>query len=163
MRRQALQIHQVSTYSGSTGTSQLARTKQEELEQLGLPKGDMGRVQIVLALVHSPCKLRRQDDEQGHAGHLQTETSQHDVHAGLEILLGVRSAREGTTGGLEDETEDVASDEGEGVGARPEAGDMLAVDDDDAAEAEIDGRREESGRDRKGDDVPESLHQSCDT
>ena len=33
----------------------------------------------------------------------------------------------------EHQTEDGASDEAEGIGARPEAGDVVAIDDDDAA------------------------------
>ena len=62
----------------------------------------MCRIQFVLGLGYPPCKLGRQDDEQGHASHLQTETRQHHINAGLEILLGVCSARESTTDGLED-------------------------------------------------------------
>lgn len=59
-------------------------------------------VQLLLGLIDSPGKLGRQDDEQTHASHLQTETRQHDVDAGLEVLLIVGSARKGTTDGLED-------------------------------------------------------------
>jgi len=117
----------------------------------------MRRVQIVLAMECSPCKLPSQDDEQGQASHLQTETGQHHVNAGLKIFLVVRSARESTTDGLENETENVASDEGKGIRARPEARDMLAIDDNDAAEAEVDGCSEESRRDGEGNNVPEGL------
>jgi hypothetical protein len=48
---------------------------------------------------------------------------------------------------LKDERDKVACHEGDCEGARTEAGDLLAVDDDYAGEAEVEGAGEEGGGD----------------
>lgn len=55
---------------------------------------------------------------------------------------------------MEDKTEEVERDEGERIGAGPEARDVFAEDHDDAPKAEVDSCSKEGGADGKSNDVP---------
>lgn len=69
------------------------------------------------------------------------KTCYHDVDPGLtEVWLIVfRSRSNGSSGSLEHKREEVAKNKDNGVGSWLETGDILAVDDDDMAEADVDG------------------------
>lgn len=54
---------------------------------------------------------------------------------------------------MQAESGEVADDESDGVGPRTEAGNVLAVDNDDAGEAEVDGGGKEGGTDGEADEV----------
>ncbi|KAL9008725.1 MAG: hypothetical protein Q9173_006176, partial [Seirophora scorigena] len=92
--------------------------------------------------------------EDGQADDLEAEARDHDVDACLLRGLCVGSVGQGATDGLQDEGEDVAADENDGVGAGFEAGDGFAVDEDDAREGEVDGCGYEAGSYGEDDDVP---------
>ena len=86
---------------------------------------------------------------------MEGETSDHDVDAGF---LGGRVFACGgnpSSGPLQHEREEVAEDEGEGVGSRLEPREALAIDDDDACETKVDGGAEEGGADGEADEVSE--------
>lgn len=77
---------------------------------------------------------------------MKGQSGDHDVDARLlGIGAGVGGVGHGAADGLQDEGEDVAADEDDGVGAGFEAGEVFAVDEDDAREAEVDGCGEEAG------------------
>jgi len=69
---------------------------------------------------------------------LEDETSQHDVLAEIAGRFRVGCCCDTATKTLEDETDEVAGAEDEGVCARLETGEVLAIDDDNAAETEVD-------------------------
>jgi hypothetical protein len=68
------------------------------------------------------------------------------MDACLFLFSGIGSVSKRTANSLQYEGEEVAAYEREGVGARAEARMSLAIGDDDARKAEIDGRGEEGGR-----------------
>lgn len=76
---------------------------------------------------------------------MEAETSQHDILPEVRTGDCIGSRSDGAAEGLENEGDEVAGAEYEGVCAGLEAGEVGAVDDDDAGEAQIDGSGEEGG------------------
>lgn len=111
------------------------------------------RVQPPLLPPHLHRELGAQRHERRQRRDLAGEAGDHDVDADVLGVLVVRRRGEAAAGGLQDERDEVAADEEEGVGARADARDVLAVDDDDAAEAEVDGGAEEGRADGEADEV----------
>lgn len=121
------------------------RERERRLEQpeprVG-PQGGEGRVHgraPAGAAPHRDGEVAAEDHEDGERGDLEGQARDHDVDA--RVLQGgarVGDGGDGAAGGLQHERDDVAGDEDDGVGAGAEAGEGLAVDDDEAAEGEVD-------------------------
>ena len=58
---------------------------------------------------------------------------------------------------MQEQTDEVTGAEDDGICAGPEPGEVGAVDDDDAGEAEVDGGAQESGGNGQGDEVHEEI------
>ena len=95
-------------------------------------------------LPHRPNEIRTQDGKHGQADDLEAETCDHDVDTRLFGIVVIRCISQSAADSLQDKREDVAADEDDGVGARFEASQMFAVDEDDAREGEVDGGGEEA-------------------
>ena len=115
-----------------------------------LPQLDEARILVSVALtrpVQAKRKFRPQHHEDKQRDDLEYYTSQHDappyIALGVIIGCGCKSA----TGSLKYERDEVACHECDCVGARAKAGDVLAVDDDYAGEAEVESASEEGGAD----------------
>lgn len=85
---------------------------------------------------------------------MEAQACNHDVDPGLLEGVRVGGVGECAPDGLQDEGEDVAADEDDGVGAGLEAGEGFAVDDDDAGEGEVDGGGDETWCYGEDDEVP---------
>lgn len=132
-------------------------------EQMELAGGEIGQFraqgapavpQAASLLAHGPGVVGAQGHEDGQADDLEAEAGDHDVNACLLQGPRVGGVGQGAADGLQDEGEEVAADENDGVGAGFEAGDGFAVDKDDAREGEVDGGGEEAGSYGEDDDVP---------
>lgn len=121
----------------------------EPSESLGGPQ--VGEASLPGALP-GPAKADRElhpqsrEDEQ--RDDLEHDTGYHDGPSCVTPGFIVRSGCESSAAALEDEGDEVACHESDCVRAWTEAGDFLAVDDDDAGEAEVEGAGEEGGGDR---------------
>ena len=71
------------------------------------------------------------------------------------MVLGGRS--DAASDGLQEQTDEVAGAENDGVRARPEPGEVGAVDNDDTRQAEVDGGAQESRGDGQGDEIHEKI------
>lgn len=85
------------------------------------------------------------------------ETSQH--HVDSELVHRSRSCAGGdaTSRSLEDEGEEIAAAEDNSVCARAEAGEVLAIDNDDSPKAEVDGGGKEGGSNSQADEINEEV------
>ena len=128
-------------------------TPQEELQPC-VCAGNVLPIEERTGLPHAPGKVCAQCREHGQGDDLKRQAGDHDVDARLQRARTVGGGGKRPAGGLQHQGKDVAADEDVDVGLGLEAGQMLAVHDDDAREAEVDGRREEAGRDGDGDEVP---------
>lgn len=99
------------------------------------------------------CKFQPQAHEDEQRDNLERDTGKHDGPSCIDSGVIAGCGCEPTAGALEDERDEVACDESDCVGARAETGYLLAVYDDDAGEAEVEGGSEESGGDCEGDEV----------
>lgn len=95
------------------------------------------------------------EDDEG--DDLEDQADQHEVLADVSGALGVGGGGDAAAGGLEKEADEIAGGEDDGVGARLEVGEVGAVDDDNAGEAQVDGGAEQSGGNGQGDEVYEEV------
>lgn len=130
---------------------------QEGLEQPALVEARVLHRPRPRALPQPERELGTARGEEREREDLEAQAGNHDVDAHLVLGLGRGAGRDAATGGLQDEREQVAAAEDKGVCARAEARQVLAVDDDDAREAEVDGGAEEGGRDGEADEVDEEV------
>lgn len=102
-------------------------------------------VRLVRVLVHAPGEIGAETEENPQRCHLAGKTCYHDVDPGLTQvwLIVVRSRGNGSSGSLQHKREEVAKNEDDGVCSWLETGDILAVDNDDMTEADVDGGTEE--------------------
>lgn len=98
--------------------------------------------------------LARQEHVDANRAEVHAQTRLEDGQGGVERVEVGLAHREGAAAGLEDEGEEVGEHEDDGDGARAQPGDVLAVDGDDASQAEVDGGADEGGTDRDADDLP---------
>lgn len=68
-------------------------------------------VQEVRALAHIPEKVKRQHGEYDQGDDLKGQASNHDINTDIEKILVGSDSGESTTGGLQDDTDNVAGDE----------------------------------------------------
>ncbi len=96
-------------------------------------------------LLDGPEEFGAQPREESQTDDLEDKTGNHDVDAGVCQRFGIGGIGDGTADRLQNEGEDVAADEDDGVGPRLEAGEGSAVGDDYTGEGEVDGGGEETG------------------
>lgn len=121
-----------------------AEKGQEDLE-VPLGHGSLDRSAVRLfPLSDSPGVLQAQGDEEGHAGHLETETRHHDVGAEFGVFAAVGfDAGDSAADGLEEETQHVARDENSGICGRSKSGHLRRIELDYVTDGEIDSGGEE--------------------
>lgn len=102
---------------------------------------------------HREGEIGTHGHEQEQRHHLERQAGNHDIHARLLRVVFVARRRNGTSGRLQNQREDVETDEGDGIDGRTESRNGSAVDDDDAGQAEIDGGAEEGWGDGEADEV----------
>lgn len=93
-------------------------------------------------------------EEENHGDDLRDETSNHDLDTSVGVSLGVGSGSQVTTNGLEDEREEIAADEDDGVKLGLETRVLSTDCGDDTTEAEVDTGSEQSRGEGEGDQVP---------
>lgn len=94
------------------------------------------KVQIALSgLASSPGELQAESDEDCQRDNLEGQTSYHDVHTSVGRVCIVLCGSQGSSDGLQQQTEEVASHECDGVELGRESRDAFAKDDDEATEA----------------------------
>ena len=98
-------------------------------------------------------EFQPQSHEDEQRDDLKRKTSDHDGPSCLAPGVIIGCGCKPTAGALKDKRDKVACHEGDCVGARAEAGDVLTVDDDYAGEAEVEGAGEEGGANCQGDEV----------
>lgn len=91
--------------------------------------------------------------EQRHGEDLPHQAGDHDIFATDGSGMGSGCGCHASACALQDECEEIASDENVGVGARSQSGVLGAVDRDETGEAEIDGGGEECRGDGEADEV----------
>jgi len=89
------------------------------------------------------CEFQRKCHKNEQRDNLKHNTSNHDGPSCIALGVVIGCGCEPTTGALKDERNEVACHEGDCVGARAEAGDLLAMDDYYTGEAEVEGAGEE--------------------
>ena len=121
----------------------------EPSELLGVPQLDEAYVFGALTRpAQAEYELQPQSHEYEQRDDLEHNTSDHDGPSCLTLGVIIGCGCEPAAGALKDERDEVACHEGNCVGARAEAGDLLTVDDDYAGEAEVEGAGEEGRGDR---------------
>lgn len=93
--------------------------------------------------LHLPRKLCTQDPKGPQADDLPGYTSNHDVDPHLNCVVFFGGGGDPSAGGLEEQRDNVASDEEDGIGAGLEAGERGGVDGDDSRKGEVDGGSQE--------------------
>lgn len=108
------------------------------------PPQSLLTIRPILPRLHG--EIRTQTHKHKERKDLERQTRDHDVDPILSLARVSRGRRigQGTAGRLQYQGEDVGGDEDDGVGSWPEAREALAVDDDDAREAEVDAGGEEA-------------------
>ncbi len=104
--------------------------------------------------MNPPRKLRTEQHEQQQANHLRTQTRNHDVYTRLFVIFVLCIRGHAAANGLKQEREEIAAHEEDGVGARLETGEVLAVDHDYAGQAEIGSGTYKSGAYCEADEIP---------
>lgn len=99
-------------------------------------------------------KIPAQNNEHNKRNDLQYQTSHHDMNP--HLLHGVRGCTRGFCPAqrLEYQGHNIADDEGDGICAWLESCQILAENDNDAGQAEVDGCREEGRANGEGDEIP---------
>lgn len=94
-----------------------------------------------------------QHAKDGHGDELKGDAGHHDVRALVLLLLGVGARGLGAADGLDDERDQVAQAKDDGVKPGRDNGGLRPEVDDQAAQEDVQGRREEDGGDDQGDDL----------
>lgn len=84
---------------------------------------------------------------------MEAQTSQHDILSSIQEINFLRGCCNTTSNGLEEQTNEVAGAENDGVDPRSNRGQVCAINDDNPRETEIDGSTQESGSDGKSNKV----------
>lgn len=113
----------------------------------------MSRIQATFLARHGEGKIGTHAHEQEKRHHLERQAGNHDIDARLlgAIVVGRRS--NATSDCLQNQREDIETDEGDGVDGRAEARNGTAIDDDDAGQTKVDGGAEECGCDGEADEI----------
>ena len=120
----------------------------EPSELLRVPQLDEAYVLGALTRpAQAEYEFQPQSHEEEQRDDLKHNTSDHDGPSCLALGVIIGCGCEPAAGALKDERDEVACHEGDCVGARAEAGDLLAVDDDYAGETDVEGAGEEGGAD----------------
>lgn len=93
-------------------------------------------------------------EEKDHGNDLGDETSNHDLDTNVGVVLCVGRGSQVTTDSLENEREQIAADEDDGVELGLETRVLSANCGDDTSEAKVDTSGEKRGSERKRDQVP---------
>ena len=137
-----------------TRTSQGTPTPQEGLEEHRAPQRVVLGNPVVAVPVRPPGEVGAKRDVDQQRNDLGRQTGDHDIDAGvLQRRAAVGARGHGPADGLQQQSEEVAGDEQNAVGTRLQAREVLAVDDDDAAETQVDGGAQEGRADGQGDDL----------
>lgn len=112
------------------------------------------RVPCARVLIDRVGDLARQEHVDADRAEVHAQTRLEDGQGGIERVEVGLADGEGAAAGLEDEGEEIGEHEDDGDGARAQPGDVLAVDGDDARQAEVDGGADEGGTDCDADDLP---------
>lgn len=129
------------------------RTNKESLKLGGAAKRGVRRVQVQFVARHGQGEIGTHAHEQEQGNHLEGQAGNHDINARLLRVVIVGRRGNGTSGRLQNEGEDIETDEGDGINGRAEARNVSAIRDDDAGEADVDGGAEESRGDGEADEV----------
>ena len=138
-----------------------AQACQEGLEDARVAQPLEVRVQPRRAAERAPGELGAEGGEEREREDLEGESCDHDVDAHLVLAGRVGARGDGAADGLQHQRDEVAGYEGEGVGAGTEAGEVFAVDDYDAGQAEVDGGGEEGWGDGESDERPGGWLVGC--
>lgn len=111
-------------------------------------------VSIPPALPHPDEEDPAEGNKDHQTNNLEDQTGLHDSQPDIAHGFVVRHAHYRAAGGLQDEGDEVAGDEEDGVGSRPEVGEALAEDDDYPGETEVDACCYEDGGYGCADEVP---------
>jgi hypothetical protein len=85
---------------------------------------------------------------------LPRDTGHHNINTNVGEVLGVGARGDSTTGSLEEEGEEVATDEDGGVCACTEARNLFAVGNDDPRKTKVDCCRKKGGSNSETDEIP---------
>ena len=111
----------------------------------------------VFVAPHAESEVAGGNGEQDEGDDLECQTRQHDVPAGVQKGRFLRGCRDTATGSLQEQTDEVAGAEDDGVRAGLEPGEVGAVDDDDSREAKVDGGTQEGRGNCQADEVEQEI------
>ena len=129
------------------------RTSQENLEPPHRPQSLRPAIDRTLALIDPPSELPTAEHEEENRRDLPPQSRNHDIDPRLRRSIVISCRGDPTTGALQAKRYEVADDEGNGIEARAEAGEILAVDDDDARETEVNRCAKEGWANGEADEV----------
>lgn len=107
--------------------------------------------------IKSICEIAAHNRKEGQRCYLETEASEHYIYANLISCLCISSGGYTTTSCLEDQREYITTAEYQCVGARVKPREVLAIHDDNAAEAEVYSGREECRSDSQAAEVNDEV------
>lgn len=142
---------------GEDGDGRDGEAAEEDVEDARAHEGLVVRVPGVLVGPHAVRKVAGGDGEEDQGEDLEAQTGQHDVLADSEHVLVPRRRGDAASNGLEKQTDEVAGAEDDGVGTGLEPGQVGAVDNDDAGEAEVDGGAQESRGNSQTDKIGKEV------
>lgn len=120
----------------------------EPRKLLRVPQLGEAHIPVALTrLTQAEYEFRPHSHKDEERDDLKHNTSNHNGLSCIALIFIICCGCEPAAGALEDERDKVVCHEGDCVGARAEPGDFLAVDDDYAGKAEIEGTGEEGGAD----------------
>lgn len=132
-------------------------TDEEGLPFKGAADRDGGGVNLVGVSAQAEGKVDAEKHEECEGDDLEDETSNHDIDSDLLCVVVVSGSSEAATGALEDEREEVAADEDEGIGPGLDSRGAFSIHDDNTGEAEIDGGSQEGGTNRQADEISDNI------
>ena len=86
-----------------------------------------------------------QNHEEEQRYHLKRQARNHEIDSYLLLRTHLGRRGDGPASGLQDQRKYITADEGDGVGGGAEAGDVSAIDDDNAGETNVNRAAEEGG------------------
>lgn len=113
----------------------------------------VGRVESQSLAPRGESKVGTHGHEHEEREDLEGQAGNHNINACLLGAAAVIRRGDAPPGALQDQREDIETDEGYGIDGGAEARNLSTENDDDAGQADIDGGAEEGGSDCQADQV----------
>lgn len=113
--------------SSKDGDSSDNKTDKEGFEETGIDEREVFLVPVPFSVPHTECKIDTTDGKQNQGADLEAEAGQHDILPNVLEGGGIRWWRNATSRCLQDQTDEVARAEDDGVGPWLKAREMSTI------------------------------------